>query len=101
MRLTSLVNAAAAITQKIKLGTAVSVLSTDDPIRVYQQLAIAAAIAPGRIEAVAGRGSSGTTFQVFDHDEGDYVNPFSDCKIKPTNFPVGSTLPEANFTFKV
>jgi len=59
---TSLVNAAASSTNRIKLATTVSVLSTDDPIRVYQQLATAAAIAPGRIEAVAGRGSSGITF---------------------------------------
>ncbi len=47
-------------------------LSTDDPIRVFEQLAIADAIAPGRIEAVAGRGSSTITFDLFDHDEGDY-----------------------------
>ena len=52
---TSLVNAAAASTSKIKLGTTVSVLSTDEPIRVYQQLATAASIAPGRIDMVAGR----------------------------------------------
>jgi alkanesulfonate monooxygenase SsuD/methylene tetrahydromethanopterin reductase-like flavin-dependent oxidoreductase (luciferase family) len=61
---TSLVNAAAASTQRIGLGTTVSVLSTDEPIRVFQQLATAAAIAPGRIEAVAGRGSSTITFTV-------------------------------------
>ena len=74
---TSLVNAAAAVTKRIKLGTAVSVLSTDDPIRVYQQLSTAAAIAPGRIEAVAGRGSSGITFQLFDLDESNYDMLFS------------------------
>lgn len=49
-----------------------TVLSTDDPVRVFQQLATAAAIAPGRIEAVAGRGSSSITFPLFDHDEADY-----------------------------
>jgi len=74
---TSLVNAAASSTNKIKLGTAVSVLSTDDPIRVYQQLATAAAIAPRRVEAVAGRGSSGITFQLFDLDERQYDLLFS------------------------
>ena len=61
---TSLVNAAAASTSKIKLGTTVSVLSTDEPIRVYQQLATAASIAPGRIDMVAGRGSSDITFSL-------------------------------------
>lgn len=60
---TSLVTAAAASTEKIRLGTTVTVLSTDEPIRVFQQLATAAAIAPGRIEAVAGRGSSAITFR--------------------------------------
>ncbi|MFI8170835.1 LLM class flavin-dependent oxidoreductase [Streptomyces sp. NPDC085931] len=69
---TSVVNAAAASTSRIKLSTAVSVLSTDDPIRVFQQLSTAAAIAPGRVEAIAGRGSSTITFPLFDYDERDY-----------------------------
>src|SRR3954464_11198292 len=80
----SLVTAAAASTQLIKLGTTVTVLSTDEPLRVFQQLASAAALAPGRIqaaaaasapgriEAVAGRGSSTITFPLFDLDERDY-----------------------------
>lgn len=50
----------------------VTVLSTDDPIRVFQQLATAASLAPGRIELVAGRGSSTITFPLFDHDAHDY-----------------------------
>src|SRR4051812_25305808 len=69
---TALVNAAAASTSRIKLGTTVTVLSTDEPIRVFQQLATAAAVAPGRIEAVAGRGSSDITFPLFDLDVSDY-----------------------------
>lgn len=69
---TSLVNAAAASTSRISLGTTVTVLSTDDPLRVFEQLATAAAIAPGRIETVAGRGSSSITFPLFDLDESDY-----------------------------
>src|SRR3954469_20296869 len=69
---TALVNAAAASTHGIGLGTTVTVLSTDDPIRVFEQLATAAAIAPGRIDVVAGRGSSDITFQLFDLDERDY-----------------------------
>jgi alkanesulfonate monooxygenase SsuD/methylene tetrahydromethanopterin reductase-like flavin-dependent oxidoreductase (luciferase family) len=68
----SLVTAAAASTGRIKLGTTVTVLSTDEPLRVFQQLATAAAIAPGRIEVVAGRGSSAITFPLFDLDERDY-----------------------------
>jgi alkanesulfonate monooxygenase SsuD/methylene tetrahydromethanopterin reductase-like flavin-dependent oxidoreductase (luciferase family) len=69
---TSMVVAAAATTRQIKLGTAVTVLSTDEPLRVFEQLATAASIAPGRIEAVAGRGSSPITFPLFDFDESDY-----------------------------
>jgi alkanesulfonate monooxygenase SsuD/methylene tetrahydromethanopterin reductase-like flavin-dependent oxidoreductase (luciferase family) len=53
------------------------VLSTDEPIRVFQQLATAAAIAPGRIDVVAGRGSSDITFSIFDLDERDYDMLFS------------------------
>jgi alkanesulfonate monooxygenase SsuD/methylene tetrahydromethanopterin reductase-like flavin-dependent oxidoreductase (luciferase family) len=74
---TAMVNAAAASTQRIGLGTTVTVLSTDEPIRVFEQLATAAAIAPGRIEAVAGRGSSNITFSLFDLDEHDYDMLFS------------------------
>jgi alkanesulfonate monooxygenase SsuD/methylene tetrahydromethanopterin reductase-like flavin-dependent oxidoreductase (luciferase family) len=69
---TSLVNAAAASTKRIKLSTSVTVLSTDEPIRVFEQLATAASIAPGRIEVVAGRGSSTITFPLFDYVESDY-----------------------------
>jgi alkanesulfonate monooxygenase SsuD/methylene tetrahydromethanopterin reductase-like flavin-dependent oxidoreductase (luciferase family) len=69
---TSLVNAAAAVTHQIGLGTTVTVLSTEDPIRIYEQLATAASIAPGRVEIVAGRGSSAITFPIFDLDERDY-----------------------------
>lgn len=69
---TAMVNAAAAVTKQIKLGTTVTVLSTDEPLRVFEQLATAAAIAPDRIETVAGRGSSAITFGLFDYDEQDY-----------------------------
>ena len=69
---TSMVSLAAASTERIGLGTTVTVLSTDEPIRVYQQLATAAAIAPGRVEVVAGRGSSDITFPIFDLDVSDY-----------------------------
>jgi alkanesulfonate monooxygenase SsuD/methylene tetrahydromethanopterin reductase-like flavin-dependent oxidoreductase (luciferase family) len=74
---TALVNLAAASTKKIGLGTTVTVLSTEEPIRVFQQLATAAAVAPGRVEAVAGRGSSPITFPLFDLDEADYDELFA------------------------
>ena len=73
---TSLINAAATSTERITLSTSVNVLSTDEPIRIFQQLATAAAFAPGRIEAVAGRGSSSITFPLFDFEEADYDTLF-------------------------
>ncbi|HLT34222.1 MAG TPA: LLM class flavin-dependent oxidoreductase [Aquaticitalea sp.] len=73
----SMVVAAAALTNKIKLGTTVSVLSTEEPIRLYQQLSTAASIAPGRIDMVAGRGSSDITFSIFDYNSNDYDMLFS------------------------
>ena len=48
---TSVINAAAAVTHRIGLGSTVTVLSTDDPVRVYQQHATADALAPGRVES--------------------------------------------------
>ena len=64
--------AAAASTERIKLGTTVTVLSTDEPIRVFQQARDRRRDRPRRIEAVAGRGSSAITFPLFDLDEHDY-----------------------------
>jgi alkanesulfonate monooxygenase SsuD/methylene tetrahydromethanopterin reductase-like flavin-dependent oxidoreductase (luciferase family) len=61
----SVINAAAAVTTHIGLGSAVSVLATDDPVRVYQQHATAAALAPGRIEITAGRGSGTDSFPLY------------------------------------
>jgi len=64
--------AAAASTRTIKLVSAVSVLSTDDPVRVYQQFATAAIISKGRIEISAGRGSSVESFPLFGYNMQDY-----------------------------
>ncbi|MHA7270263.1 LLM class flavin-dependent oxidoreductase [Arthrobacter sp. HLT1-20] len=65
--------AAAAATKKIKLGSAASIISTDDPVRVFQQFATADAISGGgRIEITAGRGSSVETFPLFGYDLRDY-----------------------------
>ncbi|MDJ1370896.1 LLM class flavin-dependent oxidoreductase [Gulosibacter molinativorax] len=69
----ALIAAAAAATSQIKLGSAASIISTDDPVRVYQQFATADAISGGgRIEITAGRGSSTETFPLFGYDLGDY-----------------------------
>ena len=64
--------AAAATTRRIKLGSSVVVLSTDDPVRVFQQFATVDAISRGRAEIIAGRGSSIQSFPLFGYDLADY-----------------------------
>lgn len=64
--------AAASVTRRIRLGSAVTVLSTDDPVRVYQQFATLDAISNGRAEIIAGRGSSTESFPLFGHSLADY-----------------------------
>jgi probable LLM family oxidoreductase len=68
----SILNAAAAVTEQIKLGSTVTVLSTDDPVRVYQQHATAAAISDGRVDLTVGRGSSTDSFPLFGYRLEDY-----------------------------
>jgi alkanesulfonate monooxygenase SsuD/methylene tetrahydromethanopterin reductase-like flavin-dependent oxidoreductase (luciferase family) len=75
---TSILNAAAAMTSTITLSTAVSVLSTDDPIRLYQQAATAAIISGDRVEIIAGRGSSTASFPLFGYDLDDYDRLYAD-----------------------
>lgn len=68
----ALIAAAAASTKQITLGSAASIISTDDPVRVYQQFATADAISGGRVEITAGRGSSVETFPLFGHELAEY-----------------------------
>src|SRR3984957_16265542 len=74
----AVINAAAAVTTTITLSTAVSVLSTDDPIRLYQQMATAAIVSGGRAEIIAGRGSSTDSFPLFGYDLDDYDRLYAD-----------------------
>ncbi|MBX8783644.1 LLM class flavin-dependent oxidoreductase [Ochrobactrum sp. GRS2] len=69
---TVILGAAAATTKNIKLGSAVTVLSTDDPVRIYQQFATLDAVSNGRAEITAGRGSSTESFPLFGHSLNDY-----------------------------
>lgn len=68
----TLIAAAAATTKNIKLTSAVTVLSTDDPVRIYQQFATADIISGGRVEIIAGRGSSTESFPLFGYDLRNY-----------------------------
>ncbi|MBE7169101.1 MAG: LLM class flavin-dependent oxidoreductase [Williamsia sp.] len=64
--------AAATVTKKIRLGSAVSVLSSSDPVRLYQSFATMDALAGGRAELMVGRGSFTESFPLFGHDLRDY-----------------------------
>ncbi len=64
--------AAAARTKRIILGSAVKVLSTDDPVRVYQDFATLDLISKGRAELVVGRGSAIEAYPLFGFDLKDY-----------------------------
>ena len=69
----TVIAAAAAATKRIKLGSGASIISTDDPVRVFQQFATADAVSGGgRVEITAGRGSSVETFPLFGYELNDY-----------------------------
>jgi probable LLM family oxidoreductase len=70
--------AAAAITERIRLTSAVSVLSSDDPVRVFQQFATLDLLSGGRAEIMAGRGSFIESFPLFGYDLGDYHDLFAE-----------------------
>jgi len=62
----------ATVTKNIILGTGVTVLSSEDPIRVYQRFATIDALSNGRAEITAGRGSFTESFPLFGYNLGDY-----------------------------
>src|SRR3954452_14401551 len=59
-------------TERITLGTAVTVLSSDDPIRVYQRFSTLDAVSRGRAEVILGRGSFTESFPLFGYSLDDY-----------------------------
>lgn len=59
-------------TKSIILGTGVTVLSSDDPVRVYQRFATIDALSNGRVEITAGRGSFTESFPLFGYELADY-----------------------------
>lgn len=70
--------AAAVRTKSIKLSSAVTVLSSDDPVRVFQQFAMVDLLSEGRAEIMAGRGSFIESFPLFGYDLKDYDALFSE-----------------------
>ena len=70
--------AIAAGTARIRLGSAVTVLSSDDPVRVFQRYSTLDAISGGRAEVILGRGSSIDSFPLFGFDLADYDELFEE-----------------------
>lgn len=75
----STVMAAAAVkTKNIKLSSGVTVLSSDDPVRVFQQFSTVDLLSSGRAEIMAGRGSFIESFPLFGYNLNDYDELFSE-----------------------
>jgi probable LLM family oxidoreductase len=70
--------AIAARTERIRLSSAVTVLSSDDPVRVFQQFAELDLLSGGRAEIMAGRGSFIESFPLFGYDLDDYNELFAE-----------------------
>ncbi len=70
--------AASSVTKKIKLGSAVSVLSSSDPVKLYQSFATLDLLSGGRAELMAGRGSFIESFPLFGYSLDDYDTLFEE-----------------------
>lgn len=70
--------AAATLTKQIRLSSAVTVLSSDDPVRVFQDFATIDLLSGGRAEIMAGRGSFIESFPLFGYDLQDYDELFEE-----------------------
>ena len=73
-----LLAAIASRTQRIVLGSAVTVLSTDDPVRVFQRFSTLNAVSNGRAEVILGRGSFTESYPLFGYDLARYEELFED-----------------------
>ncbi|MEP9391836.1 LLM class flavin-dependent oxidoreductase [Gordonia sp. VNK1] len=70
--------AVAARTTRMRLGSAVTVLSSDDPVRVFERFPTVDALSSGRAEVILGRGSFTESFPLFGYDLEQYEELFSD-----------------------
>src|SRR5690349_4447606 len=70
--------AIAARTEKIRLGTSVTVLSTQDPVRVYNNFATLDAVSGGRAQLIVGRGSAIESFPLFGYELAEYEELFEE-----------------------
>lgn len=74
----TILSAAAARTEQIRLSSAVTVLGSEDPVRVYQQFSTIDLLSKGRAEIMVGRGSFVESFPLFGYDLQDYDELFSE-----------------------
>ncbi len=65
-------------TSRIRLGTAVTVLSSDDPVRAFQRFSTLNALSSGRAEAILGRGSFSESYALFGYDMNNYEQLFEE-----------------------
>src|SRR3954452_9219168 len=65
-------------TERIRLGSAVTVLSSDDPVRVFQRFSTLDALSNGRAEVILGRGSFTESFPLFGYELSDYETLFEE-----------------------
>jgi probable LLM family oxidoreductase len=94
----------ATVTKNIILGTGVTVLSSDDPIRVFQRFSTIDGLSNGRAEITAGRGSFIESFPLFGYDLNDYSVLFEEklqlllelLKEKPVNWSGSTRAPLVN-----
>lgn len=68
----------ATVTKRIRLSSGVTVLSSDDPVRVFQRFATVDALSNGRAEIILGRGSFTESFPLFGYDMADYETLFEE-----------------------
>src|SRR5262245_3372648 len=73
-----LLAAIASRTERIRLGTSVTVLSTQDPVRLYTEFATLDALSNGRAQMIVGRGSLTESFPLFGFDLADYEELFEE-----------------------
>jgi probable LLM family oxidoreductase len=73
-----LLGAIATATERIRLGTSVTVLSTNDPVRLYQEFSTLDAVSNGRAQLILGRASATESFPLFGYDIAEYEHLFEE-----------------------
>src|SRR6185295_8885234 len=91
--------AAAATTKRVRLTSAVTVLSSDDPIRVFQDFSTLDILSGGRAEIMVGRGSFIESFPLFGYDLREYDALFAEKLERLLRIRATGTTPDGNGVF--